>query len=55
MDAIDREIIRLTQAGLPLVEQPYQQLAEQLGISAGQLMARMQHMQDQGIIRRNGT
>ena len=55
MDAIDREIIRLTQAGLPLVEQPYQQLAEQLGISAGQLMARMQHMQDQGIIRRIGA
>ncbi len=55
MDPIDRQIIRLTQAGLPLVEQPYRVLAEQLGISAEQLMVRMQQMQDQGIIRRIGA
>lgn len=55
MDPIDRQIIRLTQAGLPLVEQPYRVLAEQLGISAEQLMVRMQQMQDRGIIRRIGA
>lgn len=49
---IDRRIIELTQAGLPLVAQPYHQLALQLGISADEVMCRLQHMQDRGVIRR---
>jgi DNA-binding Lrp family transcriptional regulator len=55
MDATDLALMRVTQAGLPLVPQPYQQLAEQLGISAEQVMARLGAMQAQGIIRRIGA
>ncbi|MBE0470575.1 MAG: Lrp/AsnC family transcriptional regulator [Methyloprofundus sp.] len=55
MDAIDREIISASQAGLPLTPEPYQTLAEQIGISADELMQRLTHMQAQGIIRRIGA
>jgi len=55
MDSIDREIISATQAGLPLVSQPYQQLAEQIGITTEDLMQRLTDMQKTGIIRRIGA
>ena len=52
VDEIDRQIILATQSGLPLVEEPYQALAEQLGLDAAIVMARIQAMQETGIIRR---
>ncbi|MFZ2725430.1 MAG: Lrp/AsnC family transcriptional regulator [Methylococcaceae bacterium] len=55
MDALDLELMRLTQAGLPLVAQPYQLLAEQLDITAQEVMSRLQAMQDNGVIRRIGA
>jgi siroheme decarboxylase len=54
IDDTDRAIIKATQAGLPLTPQPYHDIAGQLGIDADDLMARMQHMLEQGIIRRIG-
>lgn len=55
MDKIDRQIITATQEGLPLSPQPYQILAEQIGISAEDIMQRLKLMQEQGIIRRIGA
>lgn len=55
IDNTDREIIRITQQGLPLVREPYQAIAAQLGISTQQLIERMQAMTDNGIIRRSGV
>ncbi len=52
MDSIDRKIIYATQAGLPLTPEPYQMLAQHIGISASEVMQRLQAMQDTGIIRR---
>ena len=52
LDATDRAIIDATQAGLPLTPEPYQALAEQLGLSADEIMRRLQAMQDKSIIRR---
>lgn len=54
-DAVDLSIIRETQAGLPLVERPYHMLAERLGIDADELMQRMTHMLQCGVIRRIGV
>lgn len=54
IDNIDRDIIRVTQQGLPLVHEPYQAIAAQLGISTQQVIERMQAMTDSGIIRRTG-
>ncbi|MEN8261083.1 MAG: AsnC family transcriptional regulator, partial [Pseudomonadota bacterium] len=54
-DETDRRIIQATQAGLPLTPRPYHALAEQLGLPADDVMARMQAMQEKGIIRRIGA
>ena len=51
-DAIDRRIILATQAGLPLTARPFHTLAEQLNLSAEEIMARMLKMLQKGIIRR---
>ncbi len=55
LDEIDLAIMRATQAGLSLSPQPYQVIAEQLGLTADIVMARMAVMQDSGIIRRIGA
>lgn len=52
MDEIDRQIIQATQAGLPLVAEPYQAVAEQLGLTARTVMLHMAEMQQTGVIRR---
>jgi siroheme decarboxylase len=52
IDQLDRQIIQATQAGLPLVAEPYRAVAEQLGLSEHEVMARMVRMQQAGIIRR---
>ncbi|MCQ8119606.1 siroheme decarboxylase subunit beta [Methylomonas rosea] len=52
IDEIDRQIIQATQAGLPLVREPYQAVAEQLGLSAQVVMLHMAEMQQTGVIRR---
>ncbi len=55
MDDTDRRIMHATQAGLPLTPEPYQTLAEQLGLSKTDIMQRMAAMQTSGIIRRIGA
>ncbi|RTZ71422.1 MAG: Lrp/AsnC family transcriptional regulator [Gammaproteobacteria bacterium] len=55
IDTLDRAIIEATQAGLPLVAEPYEAVAESVGCSAGEVMSRMQRMLEQGIIRRIGA
>lgn len=55
LDAIDRKIIEATQAGLPLTPQPYQAIAEQLNLTADEVMTRLAAMQASGVIRRIGA
>lgn len=55
LDATDRAIIVATQQGLPLVPRPYHAIAERLNLDAEEVMARMQRMQDNGVIRRIGV
>ena len=52
IDSLDRALIVATQAGLPLVPEPYAQIAADLGIDAQEVMQRLRRMQDRGIIRR---
>jgi DNA-binding Lrp family transcriptional regulator len=54
-DLKNQQIILATQAGLPLVSQPYHAIADQLGISAEEVMSRMTAMQKNGVIRRIGA
>jgi DNA-binding Lrp family transcriptional regulator len=55
VDAIDREIVRATQAGMPLSARPYHAVAERLGLAGDEVMARIRRMLAAGIIRRIGA
>ncbi len=55
LDCTDRAIIRATQAGLPRVPRPYHAVAQQIGVSAEEVMARLRRMLEVGIIRRIGA
>ena len=55
LDETDRRLIRATQAGLPLVPRPYHLLAEQLGLTPDEVMARLEDMLEFGVIRRLGV
>ncbi|MBF0324856.1 MAG: Lrp/AsnC family transcriptional regulator [Alphaproteobacteria bacterium] len=55
LDDLDRRIIVATQDGLPLVPEPWRQVAAELGVAAEDLMDRVRSMQEDGIIRRIGV
>lgn len=55
IDDTDRALILATQAGLPVVAEPYQQLAQQLNISTEAVMQRLQMLLANGQIRRIGA
>ncbi|CAK9889613.1 MULTISPECIES: Lrp/AsnC family transcriptional regulator [Pseudomonas] len=54
MDELDRRLINRLQLGLPLVPQPWQVLAEELGSSSQQLRERLQRLLDDGTLTRFG-
>jgi DNA-binding Lrp family transcriptional regulator len=49
---LDKEVIRLTQAGLPLTKQPYLDIARQLGVTESQVIDCITAMKNNRIIRR---
>ena len=55
IDATDRRLIEATQGGLPLCAEPYEAVAETLGLEAEEVMDRLERMLAQGIIRRIGA
>ncbi len=55
IDAIDRQIIEATQAGLALTPRPYHDVAARLGLRPEDVMERLRRMLDVGIIRRIGA
>ncbi len=55
MDELDRRIVLATQDGLPIVAEPYAAIAAEIGIPEAELIARMQAMLADGIIRRVGV
>jgi siroheme decarboxylase len=55
LDAIDRKLIAATQAGLPLVREPYRAIAGQLGLDEADVLARLRNLLNQGAIRRIGA
>jgi siroheme decarboxylase len=54
LDAIDRAIINQLQGGFPLCERPYEQLAPKFGITAQELLTRLQVLLDKKILSRFG-
>lgn len=54
LDPIDRALVLATQAGLPLDLHPYRTLADQVGTSEDDVLARLARMLERGVIRRVG-
>ena len=52
LDQTDRRIVTATQAGLPLVPRPYAEIAGWLNLDEADVIARIQSLQDRGVIRR---
>lgn len=50
----DRALIKACQAGLPLVPEPYAQIADQLDMAQVDVMNRLEALLGQGVIRRVG-
>ena len=55
LDVVDRRIVAATQAGLPLVREPYRAVAEKLGLDQAEVIARLRRLLDEGAIRRIGA
>ena len=55
MNAIDEKIVRATQAGLPLVSEPYAAISREIDISEEEVLLRMKRMLADGRIRRIGA
>ncbi|SHK11663.1 AsnC family transcriptional regulator [Desulforamulus aeronauticus] len=54
MDQIDRRLLNLIQAEVPLCPEPYKVLAENLGITEQEVLDRLARLMQQDIIRRLG-
>lgn len=52
IDAIDRRILQASAPGLPLVEHPYAELAQWLGLTEAEVLDRVARLQEKGVIRR---
>ncbi len=52
LDEQDRKLVLATQAGLPLVSDPWGALGHQLGMDPEDVLSRFQRMQETGAIRR---
>jgi len=52
---LDKKIIASIQGDIPIIERPYLEIAEFLGISEEFLLERLKKLRDQGVIRRFGA
>ncbi|HNQ33881.1 MAG TPA: Lrp/AsnC family transcriptional regulator, partial [Methanoculleus sp.] len=48
----DRTLLIRLLSGVPLVEEPYRAIAEELGVTEAEVIARIESLLSQGIIRR---
>lgn len=55
LDDLDRALILATQEGLPLVAEPYHAVAEKIGTTPEDVMARLERMRAKKILRRIGA
>lgn len=55
LDIKDKELLNRLQASFPLVERPFHQLAQGMGIGEKEVMQRVRHLKEQGIIREIGA
>ncbi len=52
---LEKKIIALLQTDIPIVKQPFKQMAEQIGITEDEFLAVLKDLNQQGMIRRFGA
>ncbi|MBT4132192.1 MAG: Lrp/AsnC family transcriptional regulator, partial [Candidatus Marinimicrobia bacterium] len=52
LDSINRNLINMLQGGFPISENPYQEIANKVGISEDELLWRLEVMKTDGIYSR---
>jgi DNA-binding Lrp family transcriptional regulator len=55
LDDTDRKLISVTQAGLPVEQSPYKNIADSLGLTQDDVLQRLRNMLYSGVIRRIGA
>lgn len=55
IDAVDFRLIAAVQAGLPIAAKPYAAIADSLGLSESEVIARLNRLRQQGLIKRWGV
>jgi DNA-binding Lrp family transcriptional regulator len=55
VDEADRRLLAAIQQGLPLVSRPYAEIGVRLGLSEAQVIERLAHLKQSGVIRRFGV
>lgn len=54
LDDLDRRLINALQGGFPLSEEPYREVAEALGCTEAEVLARLQRLLEQRVLTRFG-
>ncbi len=54
IDSVDKEILNLLQEELPLVERPFEEIGEKVGLTGKETMERVDRLKQGGYIRRIG-
>ena len=52
LDEVDEQLLALSQQGLPLVREPYGAVARELGVTPGEVLARLTRLLKEGVVRR---
>jgi DNA-binding Lrp family transcriptional regulator len=52
MDKIDQAIVRTIQDGIPILEEPFAEIAKQIGINQDDVITRLKRLMNNGVIRR---
>ncbi len=55
MDEIDRKLLAQTEKGIALTQEPFNEIALQLGITTKEVITRLTKLKDEGVIRRFGA
>lgn len=55
MDAIDKQLLKSIQDGIPIVSEPFKHIAEELELSEGEVLRRLNNLMTEGVIRRFGA
>jgi siroheme decarboxylase len=55
MDKTDRQILNRIQSDFPIIERPYAAIASELGLPESEVLERVVHLKEMGIIRRIGA